>query len=142
MARDTQRSKLYGWELAHLETARLLRAEDTVPLGEEGAQAIVQEVWMDYRHMGRMPIVKIMGSRGRGWTNGRIIKLSSQYLATQSRWYVLHEMIHSRQGHLADHGPEFCALYAGMLDEYATGWRPELVGSMKSSGLKVAPRYP
>tara|TARA_R110002167_G_scaffold93122_1_gene249761 strand:+ start:12853 stop:13281 length:429 start_codon:yes stop_codon:yes gene_type:complete len=141
--RDSQRSKLYGWELAHLESAKLLRAEDTVPLGEKGAQDLVRLVWLDFRGLGRMPAVKVLGNRGRGWTNGTMIKLSSQYLATQTRWYVLHELAHcimikDGRSHLADHGPEFCAVYADLLDTYATGWRPELVGSMKGAGLKVS----
>tara|TARA_R110000737_G_scaffold144455_1_gene174630 strand:+ start:165 stop:602 length:438 start_codon:yes stop_codon:yes gene_type:complete len=145
MARDTQRSRLYGWELAQLQSTTLLRAEDTVPLGEEAAQKLVIHVWLDFRGLGRTPSLKVMGDRGRGWTNGTMIKLSSQYLDTQTRWYVLHEIAHcilikGGKDHLASHGPEFCAVYADLLDKYATGWRPELVGSMKSAGLKVASR--
>tara|TARA_R110000737_G_scaffold47134_1_gene67008 strand:+ start:1555 stop:1983 length:429 start_codon:yes stop_codon:yes gene_type:complete len=141
--RDSQRSKLYGWENSYLETAKLVRAQDNVPLGEKGAQALVRDVWMDFRHLGRMPSVKVFGNRGRGWANGTMIKLSSQYETTQTRWYVLHEIAHcimikGGKDHLASHGPEFCAVYADLLDKYSTGWRPELVGSMKGSGLKVS----
>jgi len=147
MARDFQRSKLYGWERAQLKTAQLVEPEDNVPLGEKGAQDLVREIWRDFcPELGVMPKVRVMGNRGRGCATGNWIKLSSSYATTQTRWYVIHELTHSileRRRHyteppIAAHGPEFCQLYAELLDRYSSAWRPKVLGSMKGAGLRLS----
>tara|TARA_R110002167_G_scaffold143958_2_gene333715 strand:- start:55183 stop:55632 length:450 start_codon:yes stop_codon:yes gene_type:complete len=145
--RDSQRSKLYGWERAELKTGRLVQPEDNVPLGEKGAQDLVREIWRDFcPELGVMPRVIVMGNRGRGIAFPTLIKLSSSYATTQARWYVIHELTHSildRRRHYTDpqvasHGPEFCQLYAELLGRYSSARYAALIrGSMKGAGLKI-----
>lgn len=140
--RDSQRSKLYGWERAELKTAWLVLDKDNTPLGEAGAQALVNEAWEDYSSLGLPPKVRVMGNRGRGTAWFTYIKLSSSYSTTQTRWYVLHELAHVIQLrnrlNVASHGPEFCELYARLLDSHTTASYEHVIASMKDARLKVA----
>ena len=144
--RDSQRSKLYGWERAELKTGRLVDDRDNVPLGEKGAQRLVREIWYAYcPELGDAPLVRVMGNRGRGVAFPHLIKLSSSYATTQTRWYVIHELTHSiiarRTSYPAiepaAHGPEFCALYANLLHRFSSADRPLVVGTMRGARLKV-----
>jgi len=146
MARDSQRSKLYGWERAELKTGRLMPHEDNVPLGEDGAREFLEHVWSDYcPQLGKPPVIRVMGNRGRGSAWPHKILLSSRYGATQTRWYILHELAHVIRKRLpeaswdeAPHGPEFCATYLELLTRYTAGCGPKLQGSMQGYRLKVS----
>jgi len=141
--RDNQRSKLYAWERADLKTAWQILPGDNVPLGERGAQVLVNSIWMaEDRCFGPPPKVRVMGNRGRGSAWYDTIKLSSQYPTSQTRWYVIHELahvIHLREGALvASHGPEFCELYAQLLDRHTAANYHHVVESMREARLKVS----
>lgn len=143
--RDSQRSKLYRWEREDLRTAWQVLPEDNTPLGERRAQELVNSIWESEERcagLGRPPKVRVMGNRGRGSAWYDIIKLSSTYLTTQTRWYVIHELahvIHLREGAVvASHGPEFCELYAQLLDRHTTANYWHVVASMREARLKVS----
>jgi len=140
--RDSQRSKLYKWELEKLKSEDLIGPEDNTPLGEAGAQKLVRETWAAYcPELGDPPTVRVMNNRGRGCGGSKKILLSGWYKTTQTRWYVLHELAHSitlrRKFSGAWHGPEFAALYANLLHRFTTANRAKIVGSMRNSRLKV-----
>ena len=141
--RDFQRSRLYSWERADLKTAWQVLPEDNEPLGEAGAQELARTVWArEERCFGSPPMVRVMNNRGRGSAFRHEIRLSGSYRTTQTRWYILHELahvIHLREGAVvASHGPEFCLLYAQLLDRYTSANFRDVVNSMRDAGLKVA----
>jgi len=151
--RDSQRSKLYGWELAELGSAWLVTDKENTPLGEAGAQRLVNEVWaQEWAHLGSVPKIRVMNNRGRGTATGHLIKLSGSYRVTQTTWYVLHELTHSIQRRrrdlgpdswdLAAHGPEFCQEYARLLDVYTAARYGDVIQSMREARLKVSPTHP
>ncbi len=141
--RDSQRSKLYTWERDELKTAWLVIDKDNTPLGETGAQSLVNLAWDEFVGLigGDRPTVKVAGNRGRGAARWSLILLSSLYLTSQTTWYVLHELAHVIQMRMeiqiAWHGPEFCDLYARLLDKYTAANYKHVIESMKESGLKL-----
>jgi hypothetical protein len=145
--RDSQRSKLYGWERAELKTAWLVIDKENTPLGEAGAQSLVNRVWDEFADdLGAAPKVRVMGNRGRGTARWTHILLSSSYRTTQTMWYVLHETAHviqqRQRTELAAHGPEFCELYARLLDKYTAARYADVIASMKDARLKVSEGQP
>jgi hypothetical protein len=153
--RDSQRSKLYGWEfsklygweLSNLKTERLGLAEEfRTRLSVYETQELVYEVWRSFAPVGtRVPDVRLMGNRGRGaWFPSEWeIRLSTQYDATCHAWYVLHETAHALMTargldtNTASHGPQFCAAYANLLGRFTNLSRGDVVCSMRAARLKV-----
>ncbi len=145
--RDSQRSKLYGWEGSELKTAWLVIDIDNTPLGEATAQRLVNMAWKEFsRRPDTAPVVRVMRNRGRGSASYNRILLSSSYLSTQTTWYVLHELAHVIMmrsfglWEFAVHGPEFCELYARLLDKYTAARYADVIASMKDARLKVSPK--
>ena len=138
--RDSQRSRCYKWENTELKTAWLVIDKDNTPLGEIGARHLAQRVWEELQLPGLTPLVRVMGNRGRGTSRPGIILLSSSYQTTQTTWYILHELSHailSSRRDIAYHGPEFCDLYARLLDKYTAARYADVIESMKEAGLKT-----
>lgn len=149
-ARDTQRSRLYAWEISNLEDSPLfLQQTDRTPLALDEARALVNRIWAS-RNASPLgpPWLRILGNRYRGSYLHREheIRLSSRHLASCHAWYVVHEATHAlvfrtAEGRKwADHGPEFCALYASLLGEFTSGDEDEIRTSMLAAGLKVGTR--
>jgi len=146
--RDSQRSRLYAWEVAVFRDSALLSPEYRNALGEKEAHDLVAKIWADWgmgaETLTRAPRVRIMNNRGRGCFDfGRwMILLSGQYEPTRSAWYILHEtahaIIHARGGtYLAPHGPEFCAVYASLLGRYTNVSRGTIAHAMRGARIKV-----
>jgi hypothetical protein len=143
--RDSQRSKLYGWERSELKTEWLVTDKENTPLGEAGCQKLVNEAWAEFAYLGKPPTVRVMGNRGRGTAGFSYIKLSASYLSTQTKWYVLHELAHViitritayPKKQVAGHGPEFCTQYARLLDKHTAARFADVIASMKDARLKT-----
>jgi hypothetical protein len=129
--RDSQRSKVYAWE------RECLRPLDDEPLAIEECAALVAEVWAWHQGAaGEAPTVQ--AARGtRGFYLPALHKITLAPRARR-RYYVLHEVAHAilpASKTLAWHSPEWCAVYARLLERFG-GWK-SVRSSMRNAGIKL-----
>ena len=134
--RDSQRSKVYAWELANTENY----TAPTLSLTE--CRELVRRVWAAYRP-GAQPPEFADGrgvSRGGAWGSFQI----SLPKRSRTRPNVLHETAHTLLASqpYASHGPEWLRLQIELLARLAGFRRADLLRSARGAGLRVARSVP
>lgn len=149
--RDSQRSRLYGWENTVFDMYTYSsQASPVMALAE--CEALIHKVWR--RHSPRLH----RGTTEAAYNAPRVTDGRRARRATGSYWrislprwsrqppVVLHELAHalltSVRCSLAAHGPEFARVYIELLVRYCGRDRAELLASAKAARVKVAPWAP
>jgi len=131
-ARDSQRSKVYAWERAHVPD---FDGKGTYKLTLRQCEIMINRVWADYRPGEHAPRV----ADGRGCSNAK----GGRWRITLPRWartvpIVLHELAHPLTPHpAAPHGPEFVRLFIDLLVRYDEGDKAELLRTARACRLKI-----
>ena len=138
--RDTQKSRVYGWERAYVRD-RLAREFYDAELSFDAAEALMREVWMAERARygrGRKPVPELLYT-GRGGTasfgpNGGRVRLGT---TVRTKWVLLHEIAHHLAGFHEGHGPRFVGVLIGLLNRHMQLDAQELVDTAAEAGVRV-----
>lgn len=131
-ARDSQRSKVYAWERAHVPD---FDGKQSYKLTLRQCEIMINRVWADYRPTETPPRV----ADGRGCSNAK----GGRWRITLPRWartvpIVLHELAHPlTRSDLPAHGPEFVRLFIDLLVRYNEGDKAELLRTARAARVKV-----
>ena len=119
----------------------MVAPRDPTTIAFAGAQAMVDAIWMDMdlRYPPAVERLPRHATATLASANRLTIYLSGQTPC----WCLLHELAHAMtataDGHSDGHGPDFMGVYVRLLVRYLRLSEADLLGSLYSAGIRVAP---